>query len=136
MIFPCICCLKGLFTTAKAGLSLGKAWSVMRLVTFKTSFFMSSGVWENSRAVTFHLSPLGNGFSRALILGKSVRRYVCVCGGGGVGGGVVDITRSYYLLKIYKVRSTLVISKPRGLSKTLRDIRTSTCQIFGIKENN
>ena len=33
------------------------------------------------------------------------------------------------------VQSTLVISKLKGPSKTLRDIRTSTYQIFRIEEN-
>ena len=35
----------------------------------------------------------------------------------------------------YNVQSTLVISKLKGLSETLRDIRTSTYQIFRIEEN-
>ena len=34
-----------------------------------------------------------------------------------------------------KVQSTLVISKLKGPSETLRDIRTSTYQIFRIEEN-
>ena len=35
-----------------------------------------------------------------------------------------------------KIQSTLVISKSKGLSETLRDIHTSTYQICGIEENN
>ena len=34
------------------------------------------------------------------------------------------------------IQSTLVISKSKGLSEVLPDIRTSTYQIFGIEENN
>ena len=34
-----------------------------------------------------------------------------------------------------KIQSTLIISKSKGPSKTLRDIRTSTYQIFIIEEN-
>ena len=36
----------------------------------------------------------------------------------------------------YKIKSTLVISKSKGPSKTLRDIRTSTYQIYSIEEKN
>ena len=35
----------------------------------------------------------------------------------------------------FMIQSTLVISKLKGPSKTLRDIRTSTNQIFIIEEN-
>ena len=35
----------------------------------------------------------------------------------------------------YKIQSTLVISKSKGPSETLRDIRTSTYQVFRIEEN-
>ena len=34
----------------------------------------------------------------------------------------------------YHIQSTLVISKSKGLSKTARDIRTSTYQICSIEE--
>ena len=34
------------------------------------------------------------------------------------------------------IQSTLVISKSKGPSKTLRDIRTSTYQIYSIEEKN
>ena len=36
----------------------------------------------------------------------------------------------------YEVQSTLVIWKPKELSETLRDIRTSTYQICGTEENS
>ena len=39
------------------------------------------------------------------------------------------------LLSVY-TQSTLVISKSKGPSKTLRDIRSSTYQICSIKEKN
>ena len=39
------------------------------------------------------------------------------------------------LLKPY-IQSTLVISKSKGPSKTVRDIRTSTYQICSIEEKN
>ena len=39
-----------------------------------------------------------------------------------------------FLLHV-KVQSTLVISKLKGPSETLRDIRSSTYQIFRIEEN-
>ena len=35
---------------------------------------------------------------------------------------------------VFPIQSTLVISKSKGLSKTLRDIRTSTYQICSIEE--
>ena len=35
---------------------------------------------------------------------------------------------------IYQIQSTLVISNSKGLSETLRDIRTTTYQIFRIEE--
>ena len=35
----------------------------------------------------------------------------------------------------YELQSTLVISKLKGPSETLQDIRTSTYQIFRIEEN-
>ena len=35
----------------------------------------------------------------------------------------------------YEIQSTLVISKSKGPSETLRDIRTSTYQICRIEEN-
>ena len=35
----------------------------------------------------------------------------------------------------FEIQSTLVISKSKGPSETLRDIRTSTYQIFRIEEN-
>ena len=37
---------------------------------------------------------------------------------------------------ILEIQSTLVISKSKGPSKTLRDIRTSTYQIYSIEEKN
>ena len=40
----------------------------------------------------------------------------------------------YSLENIYKIQSTLVISKSKGLSEILRDIRTSTYQICRIEE--
>ena len=36
----------------------------------------------------------------------------------------------------FEIQSTLVISKSKGPSETLRDIRTSTYQIYRIEENN
>ena len=39
------------------------------------------------------------------------------------------------LLLEEEIQSTLVISKLKGLSETLRDIRTSTYQIFRTEEN-
>ena len=39
------------------------------------------------------------------------------------------------LLLVCKLQSTLVISNLKGPSETLRDIRTSTYQIFRIEEN-
>ena len=36
----------------------------------------------------------------------------------------------------FYIQSTLVISKSKGLSETLRDIRTSTYQICRIEEKN
>ena len=39
------------------------------------------------------------------------------------------------LTEQHNIRSTLVISKLKGPSETLRDIRTSTYQIFRIEEN-
>ena len=44
-----------------------------------------------------------------------------------------DIRRKY--LKPYYTVSTLVISKSKGSSQTLRDIRTSTYQMCRIEEN-
>ena len=35
----------------------------------------------------------------------------------------------------YYIQSTLVISKSKGPSETLRDIRSSTYQMCGIEEN-
>ena len=60
----------------------------MRPVTFKSSFFVSPGGRGvgNSRAVTFHLSPRCSGFSRVLILRKSLSPPIPVGGGGGGGG--------------------------------------------------
>ena len=37
-------------------------------------------------------------------------------------------------LSLFEVQTTLVISNSKGLSETLRDIRTSTYQIFRIEE--
>ena len=51
-------------------------------------FHVPHGVGENSRAVTFHLSPQGSGFSRDLILRKSLSPPIPI--GGGWGGGAVD----------------------------------------------
>ena len=42
---------------------------------------------------------------------------------------------AYFYMKD-KVQSTLVISNSKGLYETLRDIHTSTYQIFGTTENN
>ena len=39
------------------------------------------------------------------------------------------------MVLVSQLQSTLVISKLKGLSETLRDIRTSTYQIFRIEEN-
>ena len=39
------------------------------------------------------------------------------------------------LLKKSKIQSTLIISKSKGLSETLRDIRTSTYQMCRTEEN-
>ena len=36
--------------------------------------------------------------------------------------------------RLLKIQSTLIISKSKRLSKTLRDIRTSTYQICSIEE--
>ena len=38
------------------------------------------------------------------------------------------------VLTLRLIQSTLVISKSKGPSKTLRDIRTSTYQIYSIEE--
>ena len=43
-----------------------------------------------------------------------------------------DVYGSVFLF--FKIQSTLVISKSKGPSKTLRDIRTSTYQICSIEE--
>ena len=39
-------------------------------------------------------------------------------------------------MKIYQIQSTLVISNSKGLTETLRDIRTSTYQGWESEENN
>ena len=41
-----------------------------------------------------------------------------------------------YLIERHHIQSTLVISKSKGPSKTVRDIRTSTYQICSIEEKN
>ena len=70
-------------------------------------------------------------------------------GGGGRGGGcekkmtfaspenVPVCFKSDFLVTIvvFLIQSTLFISKLKGPSETLRDIRTSTYQIFRIEEN-
>ena len=38
--------------------------------------------------------------------------------------------------EIFNIQSTLVISNTKGLTETLRDIRTSTYQSWESKENN
>ena len=43
--------------------------------------------------------------------------------------------RSLLFIFFFDVQSTLVISKSKGPSETLRDIRTSTYKICRIKEN-
>ena len=44
--------------------------------------------------------------------------------------------RSFILRRhIFKIQSTLVISKSKGPAETLRDIRTSTYQMCRIEEN-
>ena len=39
----------------------------------------------------------------------------------------------FSVLFVYKLQSTLVISNSKGLYETLRDIRSSTYQIYGTK---
>ena len=39
------------------------------------------------------------------------------------------------LVRVIQIQSTLVISNLKGPSETLRDIRSSTYQIFRIEEN-
>ena len=61
-------------------------------------------------------------------------------------GNKQEVTKLYLLLKmaekkhvgvpIYLIQSTLVISKSKGPSKIVRDIRTSTYQICSIEEKN
>ena len=55
----------------------------------------------------------------------------------GRGPGETFIYHTDDLVKISKVniQSTLVISKSKGPSETLRDIRTSTYQMCRIEEN-
>ena len=60
--------------------------------------------------------------------------------------GRYDFAKSYHFVwlsvrnhivnhVVFKVQSTLVISKSKGPSETLRDIRTSTYQMCRIEEN-
>ena len=58
---------------------------------------------------------------------KNVPSFSPVVEGGG-GGGERDREKTY-------IQSTLVISKSKGPSETLRDIRTSTYQMCRIEEN-
>ena len=51
-----------------------------------------------------------------------------------IPGKAVLITGCDTVKLIHYVQSTLVISKSKGPSKTLRDIRTSTYQICSIEE--
>ena len=55
-----------------------------------------------------------------------------------VSVALLSCENSHDALMFYsiKIQSTLVISKSKGLYETLRDIRTSTYQICGTKENN
>ena len=45
------------------------------------------------------------------------------------------LTSTNFKTALGKIQSTLVISKLKGFSETLRDIRTSTYHIFRIEEN-
>ena len=47
---------------------------------------------------------------------------------------MIIITTYRFERALSQIQSTLVISKFKGFSKTLRDIRTSTCQVCRIKE--
>ena len=49
----------------------------------------------------------------------------------------IDISKVHSYIEDYglNIQSTLVISKLKGPSETLRDIHTSTYQIFRIEEN-
>ena len=64
---------------------------------------------------------------------------MCLEGGGGDrgggGGGFDKYKKQYILYQAFNIQSTLVISKSKGPSETLRDIRTSTYQICRIEEN-
>ena len=51
-------------------------------------------------------------------------------------GTVTKESRQVSRLSASCIQSTLVISKSKGPSKTLRDIRTSTYQICSIEEKN
>ena len=48
---------------------------------------------------------------------------------------LLDLTSFLGSMSVYQIQSTLVISKSKGPSETLRDIRTSTYQICRIEEN-
>ena len=49
----------------------------------------------------------------------------------------ISLKKKWQLLpKLNWLQSTFVISKSKGLSETLRDIRTSTYQICVTEENN
>ena len=50
-------------------------------------------------------------------------------------GSVCKLALNIYAQKKTKIQSTLVVSKLRGPSETLRDIRISTYQICRIEEN-
>ena len=50
-------------------------------------------------------------------------------------GHCLTVNQSLSYFDNLKVQSTLVISKLKGPIETLRDIRTSTYQVFRIEEN-
>ena len=62
---------------------------------------------------------------------------VCICPdmfSHGVAHIFIHFSSTMYFHNTYYIQSTLVISKSKGLSKILRDIRTSTYQICRIEE--
>ena len=50
-----------------------------------------------------------------------------------LGSGDVTLNIILFVME-YKIQSTLVISKSKGSSETLRDIRSSTYQIFRMRK--
>ena len=48
--------------------------------------------------------------------------------------GLMQNVKICFRGKVSKIQSTLVISNSKGLSETLRDVHTSTYQIFRIEE--